>query len=177
MASGDVLSSGAAETLLVRADQAWEYGELLEAHDGYAQALAVAPDSWHAALQLAWIDAAFAPLEEDRLAALDRPGLPPMAAMRLDELRDAAGRLPGSSREWGIKALQRSPRAQDARFWEECAARAAAALQFGLSYWCYAEAAELAPNVYFDMPSAMRRVFEQTHEHLAALRLVDSSAT
>lgn len=165
---------------LTRADQHWERGELVDARKDYLHALELAPACWQAAFQVAWIDAAFGPPEQDPLPALRRPGLPRDAAVRLDELGELIERLrsgeatalPGTVADWDARTLQRSPHADDRRFWERSAERAAEVGQYGLAYWCHQEAAELAPNLYADPPGKMRRAFMDASEHLAFLRAV-----
>ncbi len=49
------------ERLLTDADQEWSDGCLARAHELYKKAAKLDPDSWHAAFQVAWLDAAVGP--------------------------------------------------------------------------------------------------------------------
>ena len=167
------------DAVLERADGAWRDGRLRDARDGYARALAIAPASWHAAFQAAWIDAAFTAPARARIDALLRPGLPPavrelveMLDLRTEEIRHGE-RLEGRIEDWDIERLRASARAGDAAFWEACAERAATTREYGLAAACYDEALRCAPQHYLDPPAEMARAPHEADHHL---RIVQSVA-
>lgn len=159
------------ELLLRLSDQQWAWGQLNAARASYQRVLELAggPEpAWRARFQLAWIDAAFAPPSTAVLATLCRADLPPGAAQRVELLAQrTTGFLPEGLAAWDIEALATQPVA--GRGWQERAARAAAAGQYGLAQACHARAAALDPGAYVRPPSEAGRVAAQTSQHLAAL--------
>jgi hypothetical protein len=161
--------------MLALADQNWEFGFMEKARAGYADVLKRDPSNWHAALQLAWIDSGFGPIDQDRVSALRRPGLPTTASEAVDRLAERAQRGPfldGNVSTWDIEALREKPDAKTSRWWEDCGARAASAGQYGLAIACYGEAEQLAPEMYFDPPAAFKAV-PRPGNHLYAIRTAD----
>jgi hypothetical protein len=163
--------------LLSLADQWWEVGLLQKACVAYRDVLARDPSNWHAAFQLAWIDAGFGRIDADRVEALQRPELPAAAAERLERLRERLERGPfldGTIADWDLEGLRGSSDSKTARWWEEHAARAAATGQYGLALACFGEAEALAPEMYFDPPAAFKAV-PHPGKHLAAIRSADGA--
>lgn len=166
------------DAVLERADGAWRDGRLRAARDGYARALAIAPASWHAAFQVAWIDAAFTPPPRAQIDALRRPGLPPavlelveMLDLRSEEIRHGEV-LEARIDDWDIERLRGSARADDAAFWEASARRAAMTREYGLAAACYDEALRCAPQQYLDPPAEMARAPHEADHHLRIVRSV-----
>jgi hypothetical protein len=164
--------------LLAIADQDWEFGFMNEARAGYDGVLKSDPSNWHAAFQLAWIDSGFGPIDADRVEHLRSQRLPIAAAERVERLSERVQRGPfldGSVSKWDIEALRGLAEPKTARWWEDCGARAAAAAQYGLALACYAEAEQLAPEMYFDPPTAFKAV-PRPGNHLHAIRTADDLA-
>lgn len=162
--------------LLLIADQDWQFGFLRKARAGYAEILDLDSSNWHAAFQLAWIDSGFGPIDESRIEKLRISDLPSRAAERVERLSERSQRGPfldGEVSTWDIEALRRLPDTKTARWWEDRAARAAAAAQYGLALACYAEAERLTPDMYFDPPSSVKAVPEPGN-HLHSVRTADS---
>lgn len=163
-------------TMLRMADQSWEFGRLREAYGRYKSVLAADPASWRARFQVAWIEAAFAPVAASVIADLRRWTLPVEAAERVDRLaaRTGAARfLPGSLADWAFETLSNNPKAADAAWWEELAEAAMRAEQHSLAHALFQEAAERAPERYFDPPADMGRLPRIIANHLAAIRAVE----
>jgi hypothetical protein len=120
------------------------------------------PANWHAAFQIAWIEAAFAPIGVERVEALQRYTMPVEAADELVQLLHRAREgaeaplLEGGIDAWDIDVLKAAADGKNHDWWEERAARAANALQYGLAQACYDEAEALAPELYFDPPRGYR---------------------
>jgi tetratricopeptide (TPR) repeat protein len=165
------------QNLLSLADQWWEVGLLLKACAAYRDVLARDPSNWHAAFQLAWIEVGFGRIDADRVDALQRPGLAAAAAERIEQLRKRLERGPfldGTIADWDLNGLRGSSDAKTARWWEEHAAYAAAAGQYGLALACFGEAEALAPEMYFDPPAAFKAA-PHPGKHLAAVRSADGT--
>jgi hypothetical protein len=157
---------------LALADQDWKFGQLVTARAGYASALTLAPQCWHAAFQLAWIDSAFKTLPSERIERLRRSDLPPELREDLYLMLNRTERLSGSLEDWDIKTLQATSNAGDAMWWEARAADASNVDQDGLALACYQMAESLEPQLYFDPPKAMIVLPGRISRHLALLQRV-----
>jgi hypothetical protein len=156
---------------LTRGDQAWELGALSPARDAYFEAQRVAPRSWHAAFMIAWIDLAFAPLDDDRWRALLLAVPRPTWRERLTSRAGAAARgvvLVGGPTLWDIDVLRRAARPSD-DWWESCARRASAAGQYGLARVCFDEASNYTSVYDYDPPREYHQVVLAARSLLAAL--------
>ena len=163
--------------LIAIADHYWEFGFMNKARAGYADVLARDPSNWPAAFQLAWIDSGFGAIASDRIERLRNAGLPIPAAEVLDRLaeRNQSGPfLDGSVSTWDIEALRAVQSEETATWWEERAAKAAAAGQYGLALACYGEAERIAPEMHFDPPPAFKAV-PRPGNHLHAIRAYDQA--
>jgi len=169
------MAEAPAEMLRV-ADQHWTDGLLAPAHAGYAQALQLDPGSWHAAFQLAWIDASFGPLDPARVRELTRPDLPVEARAVLKVLVAPRPTLAGEVADWDLVALRARPEASKVGWWTDKATKSGHAGQYGVSLACWHEAEHLAPDRFFDPPSEMQAAAQQIENHLRAVRSVRASS-
>lgn len=158
------------DALLRLADEDWRYGQLVSARARYSAALRMAPASWHAAFQLAWIDAAFGRRDPDVMRKVDVAGLPEPA---VDALRILKGGhlapLAGDPQDWDIEHMRTAGK-HGTEWWEARGRDAQKAGQYGLAGVCYAEAVELDPDHYFDPPTHMQRAPYELSVHLEAVR-------
>lgn len=164
---------GKTDQRLAEADDLWSEGRLRAARELYGRLEAL---SWHAAFQAAWIDAAFGPVSDDRLAALDREGLS-QDARELVEIvtervrdREPDEILPGTVDDWDLDSLRTKPKAGDRRWWEECGDRAIETGQWGLAEACFDQAAEISPEMYYDPPARVQGILAQVEAHLDIVR-------
>ncbi len=164
------------DKLLQLADQDWRDGALKRARDRYAEALRLDPKCWHAAFQLAWIDAAFGRLDATAASQLQVDGLSPDALRRLDMMASRPRPIAGSVEEWDIEAL-RAQGERKADWWETRGRQAQEAGLFGLADACYLEAIEVEPDHYFDPPPHVQRASVQASQHLAAIKTAVARAS
>lgn len=161
------------ETRLSDADDHWAEGRIRAARALYDQLEA---DSWHAAFQAVWIDAAFGSVDDERLAALERDDLHEDARSLLDiaieRVRDREDDeiLDGTIDEWDIDALRGKPTAGDLLWWEQCGDRAIATGQWGLAEACFERAAEIMPEMYYDPPARTQGIASMIENHLNIVR-------
>jgi hypothetical protein len=158
---------------LADADHYWSQGRLRPAYELYSS---LAPVNWHAAFQKAWIDAAFGPVSSERLAALDVHDLSQDARELLQILvehvqnRGTDEILPGTLADWDIDSLKTKPTANERKWWEQCGDLAIATGQWGLAEACFDEAANLAPEMYYDPPARVQGLLAQIENHLHSLK-------
>jgi len=168
------MSNDAIETALALADQNWKFGRLASARDGYAAVLKEAPACWHAAFQLAWLEAMFEVPTAERIEQLRLPALPPELLKILDRdlgvMSQRTKRLSGRLEDWDIEALRAMSAAGDFSWWEARAADAADVGQPGLALACYSEAEKLCPEMYYDPPSLTAECPGRIDRHLAFLK-------
>ncbi len=162
--------------MLSTADRDWRFGDLPRAHAAYCNVLVHDESDWHAAFQLAWIDAAFGPIDAQRITTLQRRGL---SAQQLESMEVLGQRaqlllegsphsLDGTLPDWSFDRM-RERFGDDVAAWEEAAGRAARAMQYGLADSCFNEAARLAPERFFDPPRAMQSASSMAARHVAGL--------
>jgi hypothetical protein len=157
---------------LVRGDQAWEHGALATARESYFEALRVAPRSWHAVFMTAWIDLAFAPLDDELMREVVRAAPSASWRDRLAARADDAARgvaLAGGLALWDIDTMRRTARPSGS-WWESCAHRANVVGQFGLARACFDEALNYTSIYEYDPPREYNQVV------LAARSLLDALA-
>jgi tetratricopeptide (TPR) repeat protein len=158
------------DSLLRLADEDWEFGQLVSARTRYAAALRMAPGNWHAAFQLAWIEAGFGHRDPATLRRVDIAGLPERAGNALRVLTGGhLAPLDGSIEDWDIEHLRSSGK-HDANWWEQRGQAAQKAGQYGLAIRCYSEATELEPDHYFDPPPHVQRAPHEFSVHMDAVR-------
>jgi len=158
-------------TRLEAADEAWSEGRLVEARSLYA----AIEDSFHAALQLAWIDGSFGRCDAARVAALRRTDLTESHARLLAILAACVegdpNTLEGGPESWDIEAL-RARDLGDASFsWFGTGERALKAGQYGLANACFEEDERRSPQIYaYDPPRQSIDAHVMLDGHLRALR-------
>jgi hypothetical protein len=157
--------------MIAEAHEAWHEGRIRDADDAYRAALAANPDSWAAAFQIAWLEAAFGRLSPARARAFDRPTLSSAARKRVEVLvaiTEGKDFLDGTVADWDIEALRASGE-HDADWWLKRARRARDVELYGLADAAFEEAVERSSTLYDDRPRWAVGLRTDADEHLKAI--------